>query len=70
VRLTLAEQHWVGSGSGGSGPAAGNQYGETEDYYFVPVVPPDCDCADLTGDGFVDINDFACFAAKWLQTCP
>lgn len=70
VRLTLAESKWVGSGSGGSGPATGNQYGETEDYYFVPVVPPACGCADLTGDGFVDISDFACLAAKWLQTCP
>ena len=75
IRLTLAEQKWRGSGAGvtgfgGSGPAAGYQYGETEDYYFTPKIPPVCGCADITGDGFVDLNDFVCFAIKWLQTCP
>jgi hypothetical protein len=36
MRITLSEQPWIGSGSGGSGPANGYQYGETEDYYFTP----------------------------------
>jgi outer membrane protein assembly factor BamB len=30
---------------------------------------PTCGCADLTGDDFVDLNDFACFSGQWLQTC-
>ena len=76
VRLTLAESTWAGSGgtgivgTGGSGPSGGHQFGETEDYYFVPEVPPDCDCADLTGDGLVSLPDFACMAQQWLSTCP
>jgi len=44
MRITLAEQPWspvVGApGYGGSGPATGYQYGETEDYYFVPKSGP------------------------------
>ncbi len=43
MRITLSEQPWGGSpmpGGGGSGPANGYSYGETEDYYFVPVIPP------------------------------
>ena len=37
MRITLSEQPWVGSGSGGSGPQAGYYFGETEDYNFVPI---------------------------------
>jgi len=37
MRITLSELPWVGSGSGGSGPAGGYYYGETEDYYFRQV---------------------------------
>jgi hypothetical protein len=75
LRLTLAESKWVGSGAGligygGSGPPAGNQYGETEDYYFTPEIPPVCGCADITGDGFVNLDDLLCLSRKWLQTCP
>lgn len=43
MRITLAEQPWQpiggGPGFGGSGPASGYQYGETEDYYFAPEIP-------------------------------
>ena len=49
MRITLAEQPWQPTGTslpgyGGSGPAYGYQYGETEDYYFTPIVdvtPPE-----------------------------
>ena len=40
MRITLSEQPWVGTGSGGSGPAAGYYLGETEDYFFAP--DPNC----------------------------
>lgn len=43
MRITLSEMPWSatgGAGYGGSGPLSGYQYGETEDYYFVPDVPP------------------------------
>ena len=43
MRITLSEQEWspvAGTvGYGGSGPANGYLYGETEDYYFVPGMP-------------------------------
>jgi len=35
MRVTLSEQSWSG-GTGGSGPAGGYVYGETEDYYVQP----------------------------------
>ncbi|MCL5102538.1 MAG: GEVED domain-containing protein [Armatimonadetes bacterium] len=41
MRITLSEQKWQPFstllGYGGSGPAAGYQFGETEDYYFWPL---------------------------------
>lgn len=45
MRITLAEQQApvaVGFGYGGAGPAGGYLHGETEDYYFAPiiVIPP------------------------------
>ncbi|NLX13916.1 MAG: hypothetical protein GXY44_09735 [Phycisphaerales bacterium] len=44
MRITLSEQPWQPGGTvpgtGGSGPAGGYEYGETEDYYFVPLVQP------------------------------
>jgi hypothetical protein len=40
MRITLSEQPWVSTGSGGSGPAAGYYFGETEDYFFAP--DPNC----------------------------
>ncbi|MBN1361472.1 MAG: hypothetical protein JW993_12815 [Sedimentisphaerales bacterium] len=37
VRITLSERPWAGDpGAGGSGPAGGYQYGETEDYLIEP----------------------------------
>ena len=44
MRITLSEQKWSPSvipvlGDGGSGPANGYDYGETEDYYFEPEIP-------------------------------
>jgi hypothetical protein len=47
MRITLSEQQWgmvlSAAGAGGDGPAAGYEFGETEDYYFVPgvEVPPE-----------------------------
>ncbi|OPZ26578.1 MAG: Cna protein B-type domain protein [Lentisphaerae bacterium ADurb.BinA184] len=44
LRITLAEQPWNPQGGiapdGGSGPASGYQYGETEDYLITPSVVP------------------------------
>ncbi len=41
MRITLSELPWTSGGAavgdGGSGPAAGYQFGETEDYYFIPA---------------------------------
>ncbi|MBN1893087.1 T9SS type A sorting domain-containing protein [bacterium] len=41
MRITLSETIWMpaaaGPAEGGAGPASGYRYGETEDYYFVPV---------------------------------
>jgi len=46
MRITLSEQPWdpvAGElGNGGSGPASGYMFGETEDYYFTPVVTREC----------------------------
>jgi hypothetical protein len=42
MRITLSEKQWQPTpqpGYGGSGPALGYQFGETEDYFFVPRVP-------------------------------
>ena len=62
MRITLSERQYEGwwgdlpapvAGAGGSAPAAGYEFGETEDYYFVPkqVVPVEYDFGDApTGD--------------------
>ncbi len=75
MRITLAEQPWSSgsapgvTGNGGSGPAAGYDMGETEDYIFVPDTT--CvRCPDLNCDGFVNFVDVAILANKWLQYCP
>ncbi|MGQ9650720.1 MAG: DUF7901 domain-containing protein [Phycisphaerae bacterium] len=43
MRITLSEQPWQASpgiiGYGGCGPAAGYQFGETEDYFVTPEIP-------------------------------
>lgn len=75
MRITLAEKSWDGgdypgmAGNGGSGPAAGYSYGETEDYYFTPDTSCQ-ECPDLNCDSVVNLLDLAIFASKWLQTCP
>jgi hypothetical protein len=75
MRITLAEKSWDGGnypgmvGNGGSGPAAGYKYGETEDYYFTPDTSCQ-ECPDLNCDSTVNFVDLAIFANKWLQTCP
>ena len=57
------------TGNGGSGPAAGYLYGETEDYYFTPDTS--CvGCPNLNCDSIINFLDFAIFADKWLTTCP
>ncbi|MFC1783401.1 GEVED domain-containing protein [Planctomycetota bacterium] len=72
LRATLSETPWSGtvdpiSGalSGGSGPAGGYSYGETEDYYFRPKT----DCPDTNNDGEINIVDWAYWASWWLLRC-
>ena len=69
MRITLSEDPWKGgSGSGGSGPQTGYQYGETEDYYFTP--DQECTvCEDLTNDGVVDFYDLVAYMILWLDEC-
>jgi PKD repeat protein len=51
MRITLSEQRWSrewmdkGDG-GGCGPSRGYEFGETEDYYFVPIHKGDRDFGD------------------------
>lgn len=61
MRISVAEQPWSAIGGppgyGGSGPLAGYEYGETEDYYFTPEIPPPVEPKwiqppHLSGDGF------------------
>lgn len=41
VRITVSERPWAGDPAvGGSGPAGGYRYGETEDYYLRPWTEP------------------------------
>lgn len=69
MRITLSEQPWKGgTGSGGSGPQAGYDFGETEDYYFVPESTC-AECEDTNRDGVVDINDLVTYVNQWLATC-
>jgi hypothetical protein len=74
MRITLSEKPFKGGenpgvrGNAGSGPAAGFEIGETEDYFFVPE--SDCIlCRDLNGDGKVDFNDLIELMYTWLDSC-
>jgi len=69
MRITLSEQPWKGgSGAGGSGPQEGYDFGETEDYYFVPETT--CEfCEDTNGDGVIDMNDLVTYVNQWLANC-
>ena len=75
IRITLSEQPWkTGSdpgelGNAGSGPQEKYLIGETEDYYIIPEM--DCSvCKDHDGDGDIDMDDAAYYAAQWIAQCP
>ncbi len=69
MRITLSDQPWKGgSGAAGSGPAAGYEYGETEDYYFTPKTTCTA-CEDLNRDGTVDELDLFTYMLDWLNSC-
>ena len=75
IRITLSEQPWTGGsapgkkGNGGSGPKTKYEFGETEDYYFVPDVSFTV-CEDFNGDGQINTQDLVDFTAAWLDNCP
>jgi hypothetical protein len=77
MRITLSEQPWTGGenpdklSNGGSGPQSGYMYGETEDYFFTPVVPEsECSmCEDLNGDGQINYQDLSIFVQQWIAKC-
>jgi len=75
MRITLSEQPWKGGenpgmrGNGGSGPQAGYQLGETEDYYVRPDTSYSI-CSDLNGDGVVGMEDLATLLDEWFESCP
>ena len=74
MRITLSEQPWTGGsapgkkGNGGSGPKTKYEFGETEDYYFVPDVSFTV-CEDFNGDGQINEQDLVDFTAAWLENC-
>ena len=75
MRITLSPKPWtVGSapgvrGNAGSGPRDGHEFGETEDYYFIPDSSFSI-CEDYNGDGIINIQDLAAFTTDWLENCP
>ncbi|MHC4500565.1 MAG: GEVED domain-containing protein, partial [Planctomycetota bacterium] len=78
MRITLSELPWTddsdhgAKGSAGSGPEAGYQIGETEDYFFLPDVSAPARqsmCQDINGDGEVNIDDCINFVTEWLGNC-
>ena len=75
MRITLSKKPWTtGSapgvrGNGGSGPRDGHEFGETEDYYFVPDSSFSI-CQDYNGDGVINLQDLAAFTTDWLENCP
>jgi hypothetical protein len=75
MRITLSEKPWTGGsaagvrGNGGSGPREGHEFGETEDYYFLPNTTVSI-CEDFNGDGVINLQDLAAFTADWLEHCP
>jgi hypothetical protein len=75
IRITLSKKPWTtgsapGSrGNGGSGPRDGHEFGETEDYYFIPDTSFSI-CQDFNGDGVINLQDLAAFTADWLENCP
>ena len=76
LRISLTETPWQGSSvtggppyDGGSGPANGYKFGETEDYIFVPWKACCYDCPDFNADGVINLIDFAHFVSLWLKNC-
>jgi len=78
MRITLSEKLWKGGetpgklGNGGSGPQAGYDFGETEDYIITPIIPEPGDCTlcqDLNGDGKIDNQDLIMLVDQWLAKC-
>lgn len=74
MRITLSEQPWKGGenpgklGNGGSGPVAGYEVGETEDYIFAP--DRRCSiCKDLNDNGEMDFDDLLILLYQWLECC-
>ena len=74
MRITLSARPWeppatfsaLSVGYGGSGPARGYWIGETEDYFFTPILhcrrSPDLNC-----DHIVSMPDLAIMASQWLE---
>ena len=75
MRITLSKKPWTGGsapgvrGNGGSGPRDGHEFGETEDYYFIPDSSFSI-CEDYNGDGVINLQDLAAFTTDWLENCP
>ena len=78
MRITLAEQPWRGGsnpgvrGNAGSGPQTKYEFGETEDYFFIPDTTGGGDCSlcdDANGDGVIDIQDLIIYITQWLSNC-
>jgi len=46
-------------------------YGETEDYFFTPIVPEaECSmCQDLNGDGQINYQDLSILVQQWIAQC-
>ena len=65
MRITLSETPWTPSASGGSGPMGGYQFGETEDYYFIPDMSCSS-CADFDLNGVIDWLDLRELTSNWL----
>lgn len=72
MRITISEQPWNPIspadvvGFGGSGPKEGYRIGETEDYFFVPILHR-VESADLDCNNKIDYYDLSILATNWLQ---
>jgi hypothetical protein len=75
MRITLSKKPWTGGsapgvrGNGGSGPRNGHEFGETEDYYFIPDTSLSI-CQDYNGDGVINLQDLTALTTDWLENCP
>jgi len=78
MRITLSEQPWRGGsnpgvrGNAGSGPPEKYEFGETEDYFFIPDLTSEDECSlcrDANEDGVIDIHDLIVHITEWLTSC-